>query len=52
MGDLTRENEMMRRALEEISAPAIFFLSRKDAIRMRDIARATLRALEAQEGEG
>ena len=44
MSDLVKENEMLRRALEEIAAPAMFFLSRRDAIRMRDTARATLRA--------
>jgi len=43
MRDLAKENEMLRRALEEIAAPAIFFLSRKDAIRMRDIARDALK---------
>ena len=41
--DLEAENARLRKALEEIAAPAIFFLSRKDAIRMRDIARDALK---------
>lgn len=53
MSDLAKENEMLRRALEDIAAPAMFFLSRRDAIKMRDTARATLRARQAlYEGDG
>lgn len=36
--------EKMKVALEKIAAPAIFFLSGKDAAMMRDTARAALRA--------
>lgn len=42
LAEAKRENEALREALERIAAPAIFFLSRRDAIEMRDTARTAL----------